>query len=447
VRKNRPKPYRVRWVVGPRQHSKSYPAKAQADGRRSELMSALRRGEQFDEDSGLPVSEIRAARKSVTWYEHTRDFVDRKWDAAPAKSRKNYADALATITPAMVKSRAGAPSTALLRRALYSWAYNRNRWTSQPPSDVAAALTWVERNSISVTELEEDKDMLRRALDALALKLNGQPAAPKTATRKRACLSDVLNMAVEKGYFDTPVSPLASIRWKAPKSVEEVDPESVANPRQVRNLLRGVRLQGARGEHLEAFFGRLSYAATRPAEASALQRTQCHLPESGWGELTLRGGVVRAGRGWTNGGRAHEDRQLKARAVRDSRVVPIPPVYVRMLRQHIAVYGTAPDGRLFRTTRNGLLQESGYGEVWARARAAALSEEEHASRLAERPYDLRHAGVSFWLSSGVDPVEVARRAGHSVAVLLRVYAKILSKAKERSNRLIDAALEQWNEPG
>jgi hypothetical protein len=66
--------------------------------------------------------------------------------------------------------------------------------------------------------------------------------------------------------------------------------------------------------------------------------------------------------------------------------------------------------------------------------------------LTERPYDLRHGGVSFWLSPGVDPVEVARRAGHSVAVLLRVYAKVLAHTRERSNRLIDAALREWNEP-
>jgi integrase len=292
----------------------------------------------------------------------------------------------------------------------------------------------------------EDAATVRLALDALSLKLNGEPAAPKTAMRKRACLSDVLGLAVEKNYFTAPVNPLTSVRWKAPKSVEEVDPESVANPRQVRTLLRGVREQGPRGRHLEAFFGCLYYAAMRPTEAAALRRPQCHLPESGWGSLTLRAGVVRAGREWTNDGRAHEDRHLKARAVKDSRVVPIPPHFVRQLRAHIAAHGTAPDGRLFRTERGGVLQESGYGEVWARARAEVLTEDETASLLARRPYDLRHAGVSFWLSSGVDPMEVARRAGHSVAVLLRVYAKVLARTRERSNRLIDAALREWNEP-
>ncbi|PZH10607.1 site-specific integrase [Streptomyces sp. NTH33] len=445
VRRDRPKPYRVRWLVGERKHSKSYKLKVQADGRRSEIMSAVRRGEQFDEDTGLPVSELRAKQGSITWYDHTRAYIDRKWANAPAKSRKNYADALATITPALVKTKAGMPDAALLRRALYGWAYNRNRWDQTPPDDIAQALRWVAKHSMPVSALE-DPATVRLALDALALKMDGKTAAPRTAKRKRACLSDVLGLAVEEHHFTIPVNPLTAVKWTAPKAVEEVDPESVANPRQVRALLAGVREQGPRGQHLEAFFGCLYYAAMRPAEAAALRSTQCHLPDKGWGTLTLRQGIVRAGRNWTDDGTAHETRHLKARAVKDSRPVPIPPHFVRMLRQHLATHGTAPDGRLFRTNRDGLLQETGYGEVWAKARENVLTEAEVASLLARRPYDLRHAGVSFWLSSGVDAMECARRAGHSIAVLHRVYAKVLDQTRERANSRIEAALREWNEP-
>lgn len=223
--------------------------------------------------------------------------------------------------------------------------------------------------------------------------------------------SGVPALAVEERYVTTPVNPLTTVKWVAPKSAEEVDLESVANPRQVRSLLKGVHEQGPRGAHLEAFFGCLYDAAMRPAEATALRREQCHLPETGWGTLTLCQGATRAGRNWTDDGQAHEMRQLKARAVKDSRLVPIPPHFVRLLRQHIATHGVAPDGRLFRTNRGGLLHETGYGEVWARARKDVLTEQEAVSLLARRPYDLRHDGVSFWLSSGVDPMECARRAG------------------------------------
>ncbi|MFB7332581.1 hypothetical protein [Streptomyces adustus] len=54
--------------------------------------------------------------------------------------------------------------------------------------------------------------------------------------------------------------------------------------------------------------------------------------------------------------------------------------------------------------------------------------------------------MSFWLSSGVDAMECARRAGHSVAVLHKVYAKVLDQTRDHANSRIDAALRVRNEP-
>ncbi|MFF3660586.1 hypothetical protein [Streptomyces olivochromogenes] len=96
------------------------------------------------------------------------------------------------------------------------------------------------------------------------------------------------------------------------------------------------------------------------------------------------------------------------------------PTGCALLRWHVTAYGVAPNDRLFRTQRGGLIQDTGYGEVWAEARARALTPAQHASQLAKRPYDLRHAAVSTRLSSGVEPQVVAARTGHSVAVLFRV---------------------------
>lgn len=62
-----------------------------------------------------------------------------------------------------------------------------------------------------------------------------------------------------------------------------------------------------------------------------------------------------------------------------------------------------------------------YGQFWQRAREIALTAPEIDSPLGRRPYDLRHACVTTWLNAGVDPAQVAEWAGHSGAVLLRVY--------------------------
>jgi hypothetical protein len=60
------------------------------------------------------------------------------------------------------------------------------------------------------------------------------------------------------------------------------------------------------------------------------------------------------------------------------------------------------------------------------------------------PYSLRRAGVSLWIKAGVDPVEVARRAGHSIAVLWRFYARLLRGHQHHDNQLIDNALNDDN---
>jgi integrase len=90
-------------------------------------------------------------------------------------------------------------------------------------------------------------------------------------------------------------------------------------------------------------------------------------------------------------------------------------------------------------TRDGDLSDSVYGRVWASAREAALTAEEAASPLARQPSDLRHA-VSTWLNAGVPPTQVAEWAGHSVAVLLRVYAKCLAGQEDAARRRVGQAL-------
>ena len=78
--------------------------------------------------------------------------------------------------------------------------------------------------------------------------------------------------------------------------------------------------------------------------------------------------------------------------------------------------------------------------MWRAARELALTPAQVASPLAGRPYDLRHAAVSLWLNAGVPAPTVARRAGHSVDVLLRVYANCIDGDDEIANQRISSVL-------
>lgn len=433
-------PFQVRWTVSTREKSESFMTFALAESRRAKLMTAAREGQPFDEHLGLPASELRAIMQRTTWYDLAHNYIEQRWERTPGNTRRTLADALATITPALTHPGVAFSEPRVLRRALYSWAFNKKAWESKPSEEWLRALDWMKRNSLPIGSLSEAM-VLRRALDAMGRKLDGGAAAAKTVRRKRAAFNEVLNTAVESGYFAE--NPLNGLRWKAPAVNESVDPAAVPNPAQVLRLLAAVASQRGRGPHLEAFFGCMYFAAMRPAEVIHLRIEQCHLPTSGWGMLNLSGGVVISGKDWSDDGTVYEVHALKRRAVTATRPVPIPPQFVTMLRAHVKQFGVAEDGRVFRNEAGNYVDAAAYGTTWARARKYSLTRIELSSRLAKRPYDLRHAGKSFWLYSGVDPAECARRAGQSIEVLFRHYAKFLDGLQEQANRLIEQSMNEW----
>ncbi|MGW6559431.1 hypothetical protein [Streptomyces hydrogenans] len=80
-----------------------------------------------------------------------------------------------------------------------------------------------------------------------------------------------------------------------------------------------------------------------PGEAVTLRESDFTLPEEGWGQVVLSSSSARVGSGWTDSGESYDSRGLKKRARRATREVPIPPVLVRMIRDHIKEFGTAED--------------------------------------------------------------------------------------------------------
>ncbi|GAA2782077.1 tyrosine-type recombinase/integrase [Nonomuraea dietziae] len=280
-----------------------------------------------------------------------------------------------------------------------------------------------------------------RALDAISVTFAGEEAAANTVRRKRAIFHHLLERAVEQKVFA--FNPLGTIKWKPPKAVTAVDPRTVVNPTQAKELLNAVpRVGRTRGVRLKAMFACIYYAGLRPEEAADLRVKNCTLPESGWGLIVLEKARPQGTKRWTNSGETHESRSLKHRAKKETREIPIPPALVAILRDHIKAYGTAEDGRLFRTSRGGSYSSSAYSYVWQEARALAFTEAQVNSPLAARPYDLRHAALSLWLNAGVPAAEVALRAGNSVEILNRVYAKCLDGQRETINGKINNALEE-----
>ncbi|XVQ11191.1 tyrosine-type recombinase/integrase [Spirillospora sp. CA-255316] len=432
--------YEVRWVVAGRGKSRIRRTKAHAESLLSDLRQAAKRGEEFDIDSGLPVSMVKI-KDAVTWYALVLAYIDMKWPHAAAKTRDSLTDALATVTPALVlEDMPGAPEPLLLREALRQYALVPADRARPRPTEIRKALDWLKAASLPVRELDKVKNV-RLGLDALTVKLDGKAAAATTIARKRSVFYNVLQYAIDlEELASNPIDRVKS--WSPPKVREVVDRRVVVNPRQARELLTAVSYVGRtdRGRHLRGFFACLYFTGLRPAEALGLRKQDCVLPATGWGRITIAKSKPLANKRWTDSGEAHDDRGLKHRPGDETRPVPVPPELVAILRAHIAEFGVADDGRLFRTGTGGVISITTYCRAWKAARVLALTPEQVASPLAGRPYDLRHAAVSLWLNAGVPAPDVAERAGHGVDVLLRVYAKCIDGGEEVANRRIDGAL-------
>jgi integrase len=440
--------YEIRWKVGTQPQSATRRTKALAEAFQSNLRQAAKNGEEFDTETGLPDSMIEAEPESDPEAEPPRtflllaqEFVTRQWPHAAPKTRDGLTDALATVMPALTRDLPGTPKPKALRAALRSHillpADKRPELTPQ----IEQAVRWLESAALPITDLNDGKVILG-TLDTLSLKLDGTTAAATTINRKRAVFHSTLEYAVQIGDLDS--NPLHKVKWTPPKTSETVDPRVVVNPVQAASLLIAVTYVGKRGRgiRLMAFFACMYYAAMRPAEVIGLRNQDCWLPRTGWGRITLAKSRPEVNRKWTDSGDAHEERGLKHRANDDVRPVPIPPILVAILREHIREHGVGDDGRLFRSERGKPIASTAYTEVWKEARLLAFTPDQVPSPLAGRPYDLRHAAVSVWLNGGVSPTEIAKRAGHSVEVLLRVYAKCVSGQEEIANHRIEEILGQ-----
>ncbi|MEU8523544.1 site-specific integrase [Streptomyces sp. NPDC048577] len=443
-RQGRATTWEVRWVVAGREVSRSRRTKGLADKLHARLLMAVEKGEQFDTDTGLPPSMVEQ-EPGITWWAFALKYVAMKWPHAAPNYRDEINEALTCATKALMPKRPGAPSSEALQRALRDWAFVRPGPDEREIPEVArSVIVWVAENSPPLSDLSKP-DVMRDVLNALRLKLDGEAAASETFKRKRKVLVNAMNYAREIGEFKE--NPVHAVSVEKPNRVTAVDPRVVVNPRQAADLIASVSYVGgyerAKGRRLVGLFAGMYYAGLRPAEAVGITAQDCHLPAEGWGVANLHRTRPTAGKKWTKTGEVHDDRGLKNREPEDVRPTPLPPVLVAMWRDSINTFGTADDGRLFFSERGKLVGSTAYWRVWSEARHYGLPPDLVKSPLAARPYDLRHSALSTWLNAGLDPTEVAERAGNSVEVLLARYAKCLHGRHVVANQKIEKLLGEY----
>ncbi|MFH8407638.1 tyrosine-type recombinase/integrase [Streptomyces sp. NPDC018019] len=429
--------YKVVWKVGTKKHSKTYGTKALADARRSELLTAVKRGDPFNLDTGLPISHASKAAET-NWYDFAVGFVDQVWPHASGNNRKTVAKVMTTVTIALLRTPAKQFDAVRVRTALREWAFNakrRNNPREPIPDDVRVVLDWVQRNTLPMSAWEKT-EKVDAVITALGTRLDGTAAAASSVSRNRRVMNLVMEDAVRRGILRT--NPLPKGKGKgggAPKAAQAIDKRVLLNQQQVTALLDWIGNRPRHGAVYQAFFATLCYAGLRPEEAVALRVADAYLPPPGaldedgelmWGEFVVHQAQPEVGSQWTDTGDPHEQRYLKGRADGDTRTVPIHPDLVSLLRAVIKRHKLRPADLLFPGERKGgMLAGSVFRRLWRKARKAVLAPHEYESPAGRRVYDCRHICLTAWLNGGIPPAQVAAWAGNSVPVLLAIYARCI----------------------
>ena len=428
---------RVTWWVETLRFRESFSEIELAKGFHGQLDAAKRKGEAFRLSDGLPVSMARKT-KACTWITFAKSYVEFRWNDSSPGHRRNIVEALTSATIGMLSTNRGKPDDRLFAAAM-RFMLNLKTRDQEPPENFRETIRWIEQNTRQVADISQPKVLLG-VLGKIGEKQDGTKAAASTTRRKRMTLTNALDYAVICEFLTVnPLPHLKAAKPKKGKHIRPIDRRVVANPIQVGTLLYHVRQTGKAGPRLVAYFGSMVYAGLRPEEAACLSKDDLALPKVGWGDLHIHEAAPEVGKDWTDSGLHAEKRELKHREPGEVRIVPCPPELTALLWWHLETFGTAPDGRLFRGARDGgRIGSTVYGRAWANVRDLAFTPEVAASPLVRRPYDLRHTWVSTLLAAGVDPPLIAEWAGHSLRVLMEIYAQVLDGSRIAAQHKIDA---------
>ena len=417
--------YRVKWRVDGRDKTRSLKTKAEAERLQARLQMAAIEGEGFDLATGLPMSWVK---QDVTWWEWSQEWLCLKWQQWAGHSRRSAVESLVAIAPLMARSGAP-PASDEVAMWLRQHGYRPGSGDRESPP------SWLLKWSVPLSDI--DTTQLERVLTTVATKLDGSPMSREVARRRRTTLNTVLRAACRRQLIDH--NPMDKSEWKLPTRNVSVDISTVPTYRDVLEIVdhvAGLKTDGAR---YAALFAGVGIAGMRPSEAIALLAADLELPSNGWGLAVLRGALTSPGTRFTSTGSVVEDKELKQRAPDATRDVPLAPDLVERLQSHVERWPPV-NGRVFTNTAGRAPTTTNYGPVWVRARTKLWPGQHRLGKTTV--YDLRHSAATMMLRAGVPPAEVARRLGHSVDILMRVYAGVFDDERQRSNELIDRAVRE-----
>lgn len=420
------KPYVVRWTVDGKPRSRAFGRKKEADAYVARLKVAQLDGAQFSTFTGEPVSWGGTSGSTVSVAAWCQQWFDREAPTMKPRSRTSLAESFSRALPFMVRPSAPEPP-ADIRPQIRRWLDDFS--SVGVPAGRSAMPDYLRRWSLPLGEL--DKTTCIEAFSAMSRRVSthrGAKTGVVSATvrnRYRACMSQVLAAAVEEGLLDEQLWPAA------PKGKRRVSQQPKQRTIDVKKLptvaqaLECVGMMSNRQPQSEAFviLGTImALAGLRPSEAIALCIENIELPDEGWGRIDVLESAN------TPGQFTLPDERIGSTKTGINRYVPIPPRLVAALRDYI---GDRTEG-LVAPSREGTPVLLG---SWERAWKHIRPNDDWVL------YSLRHACATAWIRANPGGIkEIARRLGHSPAVLTERYAGVFDDDEERMNGLIEESM-------
>jgi integrase len=399
-RRPTPNPWVVRWSVDGRPKARSFPSKAMAERLRADLTTAVHAGERFDPKSGVPLSWQPA--KTFTVLQWIREWLAGEWADLEPRTRSSYVEALAYFVVACRPDDAPALSEAD-GKAMRRYLRNSLRADGTIGADEhdAKLEKAISKWSPGLHELEPD--LLHRVDQRLSVRLDGTPRG-SSAQKHRKVARQCIRAALARKIITTdPFPPAAPGRRTRKKNrlAKKIFDRPVPTVEQAKAMLAaGVSHQPASRDY-RVMNAVAFYAGLRPSEIDDLQVGDLWLPPTGFGAIE----VIRANIGEPEPGEPKNG----------YRKVPIPPVLVEILREHLT-RRKITSGFLFR----GRTGERYTNSNWNR-------NIKNGCRKADvppmTPYMLRAANATMLYNAGIPPAEIAARLGHSVEVLYKYYLR------------------------
>ena len=279
-------------------------------------------------------------------------------------------------------------------------ASTRDRYSSAYSTHIAPTLDTVPLQEITVSRV--------RAWQAGLLEAG---VSPVSIDKCRTLLSSILRHAAESEAI--PANPMTLVRPPTAEQHDAVVPIAPATVERVRQAMLNTAVVSVRSRQRDAMVvAVLAYSGLRPGELRGLR----------WGDIGDQ--VINVQRGTNPDGTSKLIKTGQRRSVR--LLAPL----ARDLREYRLAVGRPADSELLLTDDGGQPWTKRSWQIWracrwgSACRAAGLEP-------VPTPYTLRHSFASLLLAEGHQPTYVARQLGHSLTMLLEVYAHLLDEFGDR----------------